>query len=861
LSDTFELGGVRLDHVERVSRALTSGIPGATVIVFDHDCRIVMFDGATYERHGTRTDGFIGRQLVDIVPARAWRRLKDHYAAALRGERRSFEYRSEDGLGAYWLHISPFCDEDGEIVGGVVVSQDITERIDRENDRRTEIEHTTSAFADAPIGMAALGADGRFLRVNPALCRMLGRTASELLGTSYDEYIHPDDRGASAADLVALRSGKSTHESERRYIRADGSIAWALVSTTPLRPAGDRPWLIFAQVQDVTERRRAEEHLRRRLAQQSAVAELGRLALRGCEVGDLVRTAASSVRDALGVSLTSYLEVVDGEGDLVLGAGEGWRRGEVGHMRFPRGRRSGAGYALQTGEAVVTADLRDESRFTSHLLRERGVISTVSTIVGEPDRPLGVLGAHSREPLAFTPDDIHFMQAAANVLAETIERRRAEERMRHQALHDPLTGLPNRPHFRERLEEVLRGKNRDGGYVAVFVIDLDEFKMVNDSLGHDAGDALLCAIAARLGDVVRTGDLVARFGGDEFAVLSPTLRSEAQAHEVAERLLAAFHRPFELEGEPHYAQASVGVIVAGESAGPAEALLRDADAAMYRAKERGRNRYELLTETIRAHAVDRLKVRNELRRALTGGELRIHYQPFFRLGETTPAGAEALVRWQHPERGLIPPAEFLPVAEESGLIVAIGEWVLREACSQAGRWRRELGQRPFMLTVNVAARQFASPTLPEVVRDALSASELDPGSLGLEVTEGALAEAGADPAQALAALKDVGVSLLLDDFGMGFSSLSRLKRLPIDVVKIDRTFVDQVAQPDSHDSAIVEAIMAMARALGMDVIAEGVETPEQVSSLHGLGCRVAQGFLFARPLPAERVDELVAACA
>jgi diguanylate cyclase (GGDEF)-like protein/PAS domain S-box-containing protein len=850
---------LRLDHVERFSRAVTDGVPGATVIVFDCDLRILLCDGALYGRHGADPAAFVGRQIVDVVPAESWRRLRPHYRAALAGERRSFEYRTVDDTASFWLHLSPFHDEEGAVVGGVLVSQDITDRIEEGNARQAEIEHTAAAFTDAPIGMAALDSEGRFLRVNPSLCRMLRRTADELLGTTYREYIHPDELEESAADFVALRSGRSTHESERRYVRADGSVAWGLVSTTPLRPVAGRPWVIFAQVQDVTERRRAESHLRRRLAQQSAVAELGRRALEGEPLSELRQRATAVTKRALGVEITSYLELAPEAEDLRLVAGEGWRRGELGHLRVPLGLDSGAGFALQSGQAVVSRDLRHERRFDPALLLARGIESSVLTIVGEPEHPLGILGAYSREPTAFAPEDVHFVQAVANVLAETIERRNAEARMRHSALHDPLTGLPNRPHFLSCLESALANARDQPSRVGVFLIDVDDFKAVNDSLGHHAGDALLGAIAARLREVVRGTDLIGRFGGDEFAVLSPTLRGERQVHDVAERLLGAFARPFEIEGEYHYAQASVGVVVAHESSREPEILLRDADAAMYRAKDRGRNRYELLTEQVRARTVDRLKMRSELRRALVRGELRIHYQPFFVLGDLRPAGAEALLRWEHPERGLLGPAEFLPVAEESGLIVALGEWVLREACMQAVHWREQLGDGPFLLTVNVAARQVAGGSLPDVVRDALSRAGLTADALGLEVTEGALIDAHADSTLALEALKDVGVRLLLDDFGMGFSSLSRLKRLPIDVVKIDRSFVDQVALPESHDSAIVQAIMGMARALDMDVIAEGVETEEQVASLRDLGCRVAQGYLFARPQPAADVDRLVAA--
>ncbi|MGI8579056.1 MAG: sensor domain-containing protein [Solirubrobacteraceae bacterium] len=857
MSDSYDFGGVRLDQVERFSQAVIGGVAGATVIVFDRELRILVADGAAYARHGTRAESLIGRQIVDVLPAEGWRRLKGHYEAALRGERSSFEYRATDGLGSYWVHLSPFEDELGEVVGGVLVSQDITERLERDEERKMEVEHTTAAFADAPIGMAAVGMDGKFIRVNPALCRMAGRTADELVGTDYRDLIHPDDLVDSAADLIALRSGKSTHESERRYFRADGSEAWALVSTTPLRSVGDRPPVLFVQVQDATLRRRAEEHLHRRLRQQSAVAELGMRALAGADLGELLSAACEEMARALGIELTSYLEVCPGEDELLLRAGTGWDRGDIDHLLVPAGKQSLGGYALQSRRAVVTHDLREEERFDARILRARGVISSVSTVVGGPDHAIGVLGVHAREPLAFTSEDVHFMQAIANVLAETMECRQAEERIRHHACHDRLTDLPNRPHFVERLGDALDASASRSVHPAVFIVDIDDFKAVNDSLGHEAGDALLCAIASRLREVVRDGDLVARFGADEFAVLSPTLRSRDQVHEVAERLLAAFARPFEVGEETHYAQASVGVCVAEDSSRGAEEMLREADAAMYRAKDRGRNRYELLSEAVVAKTVDRLRIHNELRRALVNGELRVCYQPFFNLGDPVLVGAEALVRWQHPERGLLGPGEFLPVAEESGLIVALGEWVLREACTQAARWSDRLGDAPFLLTVNVAARQFATSTLPDVVRDALKRSGLAPGGLGLEVTEGALADAHADPEAALHALKEVGVRLLLDDFGKGFSSLGRLKRLPIDVVKIDRAFVDQVTHPDSHDSAIGEAIMGMARALDMDVIAEGVETEAQMTSLRGLGCGVAQGFLLGRPSPAADIDALV----
>jgi diguanylate cyclase (GGDEF)-like protein len=433
----------------------------------------------------------------------------------------------------------------------------------------------------------------------------------------------------------------------------------------------------------------------------------------------------------------------------------------------------------------------------------------------------------------------------------------SEERYRGLALHDALTGLPNRRCFLERLDGLLATER--AANVAVLLLDLDDFKFVNDSLGHETGDEMLCALAGRLGRAVRAGDLVARLGGDEFVVLCDGVDGAAAAEVLAGRLSAAWEQPFQLAGRPHYAKASVGIALGapGRDA-TAEQLLREADAAMYRAKER-RCGWALFHEDMQTSALNQLRVESELRRALERDELRLAYQPIVRTDSGEAVGVEALLRWEHPERGLLGPFEFLDVAERSGLIVPVGRWVLAEACRQVAVWNARRGERPLHLTVNVSAAQIASDSLEADVAGALLASGLAPELLGLEITEHALIDNPDEAQRLLHALRDRGVRLLLDDFGTGYSSLGYLRRFRIDAVKIDRTFVSGMHENvDQH--AIVEAIVRMAGSLGLEVVAEGVELTEQLTALRALGGERAQGFLFSRPLlPADFEQAMFAA--
>jgi diguanylate cyclase (GGDEF)-like protein/PAS domain S-box-containing protein len=440
-------------------------------------------------------------------------------------------------------------------------------------------------------------------------------------------------------------------------------------------------------------------------------------------------------------------------------------------------------------------------------------------------------------------------------LAETELERRAEV-IRYQAVHDPLTSLPNRALFQDRLVQALA---RPGAQVAVVLLDIDNFKLVNDSLGHSAGDELLMKIAPRLETALRPGDTIARLGGDEFVVLLEQIPDEHSAARVAERIVAAFEAPFQLSAGEHFAKASLGIAIAGAEGSEPASLIRDADAAMYQAKARGRARFEIFDRAMRARTVERLSVENDLRRALARDELHVIYQPIVSLRDSSIASVEALLRWQHPTRGLLLPADFIAVAEESGLIDPIGRFVLDTACAQAARWHAlRPDARPLGIAVNLSVRQFTQRALETAIVAALAGSGIEPSSLCLEITESVLLEEPQGVADTIRRLSRLGVRFVLDDFGTGYSSLAYLSGLPIDGLKVDQSFVRALGT-DERSTAITTAIVRMAQALSLEVIAEGIEAAHQLRALRVLRCELGQGYLFHRPLSAEAVSELLVA--
>jgi len=485
-------------------------------------------------------------------------------------------------------------------------------------------------------------------------------------------------------------------------------------------------------------------------------------------------------------------------------------------------------------DALIAGDIERyalEKRYIHADGHDVWVNVSASCVRDEHDRPLYVIGQ----------------------IDDVTERREMRERLAHAAVHDQLTGLPNRVLFMDRLAVALSRAQRDRHHVALMFLDLDRFKLINDSLGHETGDRLLESAAQRLGGALRSVDTLARFGGDEFTVLCEVAH-KSEALEIAERLVHAMQSPLVVGGSELFVSVSVGLALSVDGAESGAEMLRNADVAMYRAKEMGPSRIVVYRPDDETSTIRRLRTSNELHRALERDELELYFQPMVDLHDHKLVGVESLVRWHHPSRGLLLPGEFIGLAEDSGLIGKLGAWVLRQACRQAAVWdrlRNAAGEDPGRLnvSVNVSAHQLADPTFPRQVASALAESRLSPGKLWLEITESTLMSTGDVTAGALAALRALGLHLEIDDFGTGYSSLSYLKRLPVETLKVDRTFVDEL-DCNSDDVAIVRAIVGLGDSLGLAVVGEGVERVEQARALADLGCMIAQGYLFGVPLPA-----------
>jgi diguanylate cyclase (GGDEF)-like protein/PAS domain S-box-containing protein len=497
--------------------------------------------------------------------------------------------------------------------------------------------------------------------------------------------------------------------------------------------------------------------------------------------------------------------------------------------------------ALFLGDALPTANRLGVWSGEIDLLMPDGSEMPVSQVVVAHRRPDGSINYYS------------------SITRDLTEKRRIELQLAQAGMYDALTGLPQRTVFVEALGAAMQAAIDDGTQVAVMLLGLDHFKLVNDSFGHDSGDLMLRLVTQRLETLMPESGLLARFSGDVFCMLGPGVPSEAEALRIADEIAAAMAAPYQLDGDQVFVTMSVGIALSGgvDSVATPETMLRDADAALHRAKERGRARSELFVEDYRATAVHRLRTANDLHRALTEQEFRVVYQPEVDLRTGHVTGVEALVRWHHPERGLVPPAEFIPLAEQTGLIAGIGAWVLDTALQQAAYWAQaRFDGSALTVWVNLSARQLGDPGLVELVADTLRRRDIDAAQLGLEITESALLEDAEGAVLALSSLRELGVRLAVDDFGTGYSSLSYLKRLPVDAVKIDRSFVDGLAI-DGDDSAIVAAVTGMARALRLTTIAEGVENLDQLQALKRLGCDLAQGYFFTTPQPPSHINRLL----
>jgi diguanylate cyclase (GGDEF)-like protein/PAS domain S-box-containing protein len=709
--------------------------------------------------------------------------------------------------------------EDSErLFTGVI--REVTERKRTEDALREMRDRFRSIFDHAPIGVAMVSLEGRYLQVNRSLCEILGYTEKELRALTWQEITHPDDLVASSDYARRIVKGEfPRYHLEKRFLHAEGRTVWASLSVSLVRDAESKPQYFVSQIQDVTERKKVEMVIK--------------------ENEERLRSLVQNSSDII-----TILEA-DGTVHYVSPAVEritGYKPEEqVGTNAFDS----------------VHPDDRDRALDTfAEVLKRVGLHPPLEFRVPHKDGSWRYL-EHVVNNLL---DDPVVRGVVVNSWDIT-ERKALEEQLHYQAFHDPLSGLPNRALFMDRLRHASTRANRRDTKVAVLFTDLDNFKVINDSLGHEVGDQLLVAVAERLKACLRPEDTAARLGGDEFTILVEDISSVGEVVQIAERIADVLRPPFALEDQEVFATVSTGIALNGPAQEQPADLLRHADLAMYRAKHRGKARYEVFEPSMDAEAVERLIVETGLRRALVWQQFRVYYQPIVALENDKIVAAEALVRWEHPKRGLLLPEEFLSVAEETGLIVRIGQWVLQEASRQARIWQeRYPGTPPLTISVNLSTREFFHPKL---VAEILDESEIAPASLQLEITEGAMTTNGTySTDRTLRNLKRMGVKLAIDDFGLGYSSLSYLKRFPVDFLKIDRSFIAGLGRElngvSTKDTEIVKAMIELTHALGLRVIAEGVETSEQLARLRNMKCDFAQGNYFSEPLPSEAMSVILA---
>jgi diguanylate cyclase (GGDEF)-like protein/PAS domain S-box-containing protein len=736
---------------------------------------------------------------------------------------------------------------------------------DRAREVLSESEARFRAFVQhASDAIGVIDRQGRFTYLSPTVSEVLGYPPDSFLGNDVAHLLHPDDfpRALEAITRVARRPlGSEVVVLRVRY--ADDSWHWVEATFTNQldEPAVDG---IVGNFRDITERTRAEAFA----ARETEVLEL---VLHGHPIGEICDRLLRAVEDYLGDGWASIRLIDTDTGEFRRLASPSLPQeftdaidvGLAGLVDDAVDR-----YQMRF-EPVFIADLAHDDRHpTTQQLRSftvsYGLRAFWSMPIRSPDdvQSLGLLAIYvhnAREP---SEAERVMMERVRNLVGIALDRAAHTKQLGHLALHDTLTDLPNRALAVERLDAALGRLRASEAMVAVLFLDLDRFKIVNDGLGHDTGDELLVAVGRRLAASVRRNDTVARFGGDEFVVICEDLTEMHQVEELADRAIRALSEPFALERSEVVVTASIGIAVTRRPSDRAASLLRDADAAMYRAKSLGGARYELFDQAMHTEAVTRLLTERGLREALERHEFRVLFQPQFELASGERVAEEVLLRWAHPVRGLVAPSEFIDVAEETGLIVPIGTWVLDQACQRASRLRTDPARgahdrAPINVSVNVSARQLLRPDFSRSVRAALREFDLDPSSICFEIAEHVLWDDHESTAMALEDLKELGLRLAIDDFGTGGSSLTYLRRYPFDELKIDRTFVAGLEQ-SAADDAIVAATIDMAHALGMIVSAEGVESEPQRVRLLELGCDRAQGYHLAPPEAlAERHLELV----
>jgi diguanylate cyclase (GGDEF)-like protein/PAS domain S-box-containing protein len=768
---------------------------------------------------GLPREKIIGRTVSDVAPDDVAQRSMVFDQAALdQPGAQAYEsnvIHAKDGARHdVLINKATFFDPAGEIAGIVGVLVDITERKKLEADTRESNERLRAVIYATPLAIVARDLKAKVRMWNPAAERMFGWKEEEVLGTR-TSIVPPHLRDQVDAMRSRAEAGETIAIEETQRLHRDGHVIDVSVSIAPIYGGDGKVNGTMVNIADITRRKQAEAALR--------------------ESESHLRLAMDSAQMGMWYWECDTDRFTYSEGLNVL---------------FGRPADS-----LHTDYRMLQERLHPDDRelfaATMRHAVKKGSDFQVDYRVVWPDGSIHWIANRAQVHRGAGGRALRVVGVAMNIT----ERKIAEQRIEHMAHHDALTGLPNRVLLRDRIQQAIAQAHRNGTQLAVLFVDLDHFKTINDSLGHQLGDRLLQSVASRILVCVREGDTVSRVGGDEFVIVIPGLGSAADASPVASKILDVLATAFHLHGNDLHVAASIGISLYPADGADAETLMRHADTAMYHAKDSGRANFQFFTQYMNVAAQQRLSLENALRSALENQEFELHYQPLFRVRDRAITGFEALLRW-HPDGGTetIAPGEFITAAEESGLIIPIGEWALREALRQAKAWQSP--GRKLTMAVNVSANQLSRSNFVERLRRLIQEMAIDPSLIELEVTESVIIEGAGEARAALDELAALGVGIAIDDFGTGYSGLAYLKRLPIDTVKIDQSFVRDLTT-DADDAAIVTAILAMAKSLEVGVVAEGVETEEQLAELKRLGCHRAQGFLLAAPMDAAAVSHLL----
>jgi diguanylate cyclase (GGDEF)-like protein/PAS domain S-box-containing protein len=841
---------------EEWTQALVSKVSDL-VFVVDADTTIKWVAPSIRGRLGYAPEEVVGTRAADLMHPDDLAPAMDEFLSIVENRNdylaKVFRVRHKNGT---WRSVSITSSNQLEhpAIGGVILTgTDVTQQtLDAEQMRRSERWAKALVQGGSDLVVVA-DYEGTVTYASPALEEVLGYKPEEFVGKQQGHLLHGEDQEDGRA-LIAVAAGQGVIKDnyEIRMQHRDGSWRYLSFVMTNMLDDPAVEGLVF-NIRDVTSRRVVEDLLSEQADLLEAIARGAPLEITLQKITQMIEHVMEDSSCAIGI--------FDPDGSIRVRAAPSLPR-QIVSVLDDLAPDSTAGITLRrsTGDAMtydltVDGPLGPASLFQSHgftVCREAPVQAPGS---GEL---LGALTVFHPESAKLSRLEADLLDRALNLAAIAIERRRFESTLEYQALYDPLTGLPNRTLLHSRIEDALTRSGRLDTGVAVLFVDLDRFKVINDSVGHALGDQLLIEVTERFKEPLRPGDTLGRFGGDEFMIVCGRIADEAAAAAAAQRFMKQLEAPIKIDGGEIYVTASIGIAFDGEGTVTAESLIRNADVAMYRAKDQGRNQLVVFQERLDLQAVEQLALEQAIRHAIDNDEFELYFQPAVRLLDGAMTHVEALIRWHRPGKGLVFPGVFIPLAEETGLIVPLGWWVLEEACRQAVAWPTLPGGGEVEVAVNLSAKQLASPDLLPTVSRVLQQSGLAPHRLCFEVTESALVHDVEQAKEALLHIKSLGVRLAIDDFGTGYASLDYVRHFSMaDYLKIDRSFVEGVEKEGSQEAAIVTAAIALARSLGLTVIAEGVETLFQMEALRDLECDLAQGYLFSRPVPVDAAIELL----